>query len=169
MMKTGRNTKKGFTLIEILIVIGIIAILATVVLIAINPARQFAQARNSQRVSNVNTLLNAIGQRIADNKGTFAGAVGSQTCPNITTSGTSPLTAGTAYAIYNGAVASPAPTTTPALDLSCISPTYVASFPSDPSIGVGTFTGYLLVTDTTGRVTISAAASELGQQAAVTR
>ena len=61
--------KKGFTLIEILIVIGIIAILAAIVIVAINPARQFAQARNSQRTSNVNAILNAVGQRIADNKG----------------------------------------------------------------------------------------------------
>jgi prepilin-type N-terminal cleavage/methylation domain-containing protein len=59
----------GFTLIEILVVMGIIAVLAAIVLIAINPARQFAQARNTQRNSNVNAILNAIGQYVADNGG----------------------------------------------------------------------------------------------------
>jgi hypothetical protein len=33
--------------------------------VALNPGRQFAQARNTQRWSNVNTLLNAVGQRLA--------------------------------------------------------------------------------------------------------
>ena len=71
---------KGFTLIEILVVIGIIAILATIAIIAINPARQFAQARNSQRYSNVESILNAIGQRVADNKGLFPVVTG---CPAL--------------------------------------------------------------------------------------
>ena len=38
------QNQSGFTLIEILVVIGLIAFLAAVVIIAINPARQFARA-----------------------------------------------------------------------------------------------------------------------------
>lgn len=71
MISTKKSQARGFTLIEILVVIGIIAVLAAIVIIAINPSRQFAQARDSQRTSNVNAILNAIGQNIADNKGTF--------------------------------------------------------------------------------------------------
>src|SRR3989338_5215704 len=99
-----QSAGQGFTLIEILIVIGIIAILATIVIIAINPARQFAQARNTQRVSNTNAILNAVGQRIADGKGIFAGLIAgsspAQTCPGLTV-GTAPLlTVDTDYPLY---------------------------------------------------------------------
>ena len=64
------NTKQGgFTLIEILLAIGILAILATAAIIAINPARQFAEARDSQRWSDVNALMNAISQYAVGHKG----------------------------------------------------------------------------------------------------
>lgn len=64
-----KTFKKGFTLIELLLVIGIIAILAAIVIVAINPTRQLGQARNAQRNSDVNTLLNAIWQFAIDNSG----------------------------------------------------------------------------------------------------
>ncbi len=51
---------KGFTLIELLIVIAIIAILATAVILLLNPTALLAQARDSQRISDLDTLKSAI-------------------------------------------------------------------------------------------------------------
>ncbi len=64
-----RRNLAGFTLIELLVVIGILAVLLAITLVAINPARQFAQANNTQRSSDVNAILNAIHQYAADNAG----------------------------------------------------------------------------------------------------
>ena len=134
----------GFTLIELLVVIGIIAILAAVVIIAINPARQFAQARNTQRWSNVNAILNAIGQNMADNRGVF----------DCTDGGAIPATPATMsftdYDIYD-----------------CIVPTYISTLPVDPETGIFTDgndydTGYTVVKDAvTNRITVAAPAAEL--------
>ncbi len=70
---TGQSSSenKGFTLVELLIVIGIIAVLATAVIIAINPGRQFAQARNSTRQSHINSALNAVLSYQAGDMGKF--------------------------------------------------------------------------------------------------
>ncbi len=137
---------KGFTLIEILVVIGIIAILAAVVIIAINPARQFAQARDSQRQSNVDSILNAIGQRIADCKGTFEGTCGTPavTCPTLPT---------TATAIGS------------TLD-ACLVPTYLTAIPTEPKSGA---TGYTVAAPTGGRITVAAPAAEITTPISVTR
>ena len=69
MKLSAQKLQQGFTLIELLVVIGILAVLLSITLIAINPARQFAQANDTKRASDVNAILNAIGQYAADNKG----------------------------------------------------------------------------------------------------
>lgn len=143
-----KNQAKGFTLIEILIVIGIIAILAAIVIIAINPAKQFAQARNSQRTANVNAILNAIGQRMADNKGVFEGSFdgGTYDCDELPT--------GTADDVTdtNGTDASG----NESGNLGCLIPTYLPSMPFDPEETDATPTGYTVIADTNGRVTVCA-------------
>jgi prepilin-type N-terminal cleavage/methylation domain-containing protein len=52
--------KKGFTLVELLIVIAILAVLAAAVVIVLNPGELLAQARDSQRLNDLDTLKNAL-------------------------------------------------------------------------------------------------------------
>ncbi len=69
------STHRGFTLIEVLLVIAILAILAAIVIIAINPAKQFASARDAQRQSDVYSIMNALHQYALDNEGAFPDAL----------------------------------------------------------------------------------------------
>ena len=145
---TARNlkTQKGFTLIELLVVIGILAILLSIVLIAINPARQFGQANDTRRRSEVTQILNAIGAYAADNRGILPTAI-------------SGLVAGTATAISD----------TGADLCSDLVPNYIPALPQDPLQGTGTAitncaaaydTGYRVSRDANNRVTIDAPLAE---------
>lgn len=67
--------RSGFTLVELLVVIGIVGILLTITLVAVNPARQFAQANNMKRASDLGTILNAVTQLKVDYHGVFPSAV----------------------------------------------------------------------------------------------
>jgi prepilin-type N-terminal cleavage/methylation domain-containing protein len=147
-----KNSQKGFTLIELLVVIGVLAVLLAIVLIAINPARQFSQANNTKRASDVNAILNAVDQYAADNKGSIP--------VSITT---------TSQTISDAAA-----------DIcSAIVPTYIAALPVDPLTNNGTAistcsgtytTGYTIIKSATdNRITVTAPAAELGAVIGVTR
>ncbi len=58
---------KGFTLIELVIVIGVLAILAAAVVLVLNPGQLLAQARDSQRLSDLNSVKSAIALYLATN------------------------------------------------------------------------------------------------------
>jgi prepilin-type N-terminal cleavage/methylation domain-containing protein len=141
-----KRSARGFTLIEILIVIGIIAILAGIVLVAINPARQFRQANNTQRESNVNAILNAIGQYAVDNKGDISGL-------NIPTGSDFD----DAEEISDDEV-----------DLcTTLVPTYLSALPADPLAPAQSITNcsdyetdYFVFANSAGRVTVIASSTE---------
>ncbi len=146
--------QRGFTLIELLVVIGILAILLAITLVAINPARQFSQANNTKRASDLNAILNAISQYAADNKG--------QLPVGITT---------TAQTI----------TDTAANICAALVPKYLAALPVDPLTNNGTpvtdcaavggyNTNYTVIKSATdNRVTVAAPAAELSASISVTR
>jgi type IV pilus assembly protein PilA len=151
---TAMKSRKGFTLIELLVVIGILAVLLAIVLIAINPARQFSQANNTKRASDVNAILNAIHQYGADNRGNLT-ALGIDT---------------TAEEINN--------TNTAGLCAALVTE-YIAALPTDPTLNTDPIleagcaayaTGYSVARSATdNRITVSAPSAENGQVISVTR
>jgi type IV pilus assembly protein PilA len=70
-MKNFNKKNKGFTLIEILVVLGIIAILAAIVIVAVNPAENFQKATAATRSAGANSIVNTIGQFIVGTNGTI--------------------------------------------------------------------------------------------------
>lgn len=148
------RSQKGFTLIELLVVIGILAVLLAIVLIAINPARQFSLANNTKRASDTNAILNAVDQYAADNRGSLPSGI-TQTATTI------------GNAVGQIDICAP------------LVSQYLAALPVDPLVNNGTpvtdctasyNTGYTIVKSAqNNRITVAAPLAELGQVISVTR
>jgi type II secretory pathway pseudopilin PulG len=123
--------------LEILLVVGIIAILAGIVILAINPTKQLGDTRNAQRRSDVLTILNAIYQYSIDNNSDLTdlslGAAETADCDE--SSGVDAIT----------------------LDdyLVTASSTYLTDIPVDPNAD-GSDSEYRVVVRESGRITVCA-------------
>ncbi|MBI5400880.1 MAG: prepilin-type N-terminal cleavage/methylation domain-containing protein [Candidatus Yonathbacteria bacterium] len=102
---------EGFTLLELLIVVSIIAILSVALVLVLNPAEALKKSRDAQRISDMSTMKTALGLMLTSTStpsldGLFAAAAAASIC----TTGTTGNVASAAKIAYS---ASTAPTVTP--------------------------------------------------------
>jgi prepilin-type N-terminal cleavage/methylation domain-containing protein len=134
-MQIAKRKQKGFTLLEILLVIAAIGILAAIVLVAINPAKQLAQARNAERRSEVNTIYKALEQYLIDTGSYPTG-----------------ITTAVQDICINGNI-------TNCVNLGVLVPDYIAVIPIDP----GGVAYRVRINTSNNRVSVFAINAELGQ------
>ena len=141
--------RRGVTLIEVTVAIALLAILGGVAVIAINPFRQVAAARNTQRGLHLQAVMNSIRQNIAES-GNNSFTCGSGAIPSA------PTRMRSAVGGYDIA--------------SCLVPTFMTTLPFDPKDPLAGYasvasydTGYTISrSTTTGVVTLSAPSAEIG-------
>lgn len=154
-VRAAQEGKSGFTLIEVLLVIAILAILAAVVIVAINPAKQFGEAQNAQRRSDVRTILDAVHQYTIDNYGSLP----SESIP----SGSSCAVDGAEICIENISCDGVS------LDELVADETYITSIPRDPTDSTDVGTGYYIFENGSGRIGVCAPSAYGGIDISVTR
>jgi prepilin-type N-terminal cleavage/methylation domain-containing protein len=139
---------KGFTLLEILLVIASIGILASIVLVAVNPTRQIALGRNANRLADVGAIYKAIDQYTIKNQ---------QLPPSIEA-----MSVGFANRVD---ICKPGQSAVGCLNIADnLVPNFLINIPSDPSRSTSTSTRYSVVKNLNDTFAVWSEEAELGKE-----
>lgn len=135
----------GFTLMELLLAVSIVGILSTVMIVAVNPGRQLAKARDSQRQTDLIAILAGVMQYASEHSGDLPDTDADPDTSNFPTSATC---IGTSVSCFDLAGAGETGDE--------LVPVYMVSMPHDPRFADETDpqsdTGYTIFVDENGRL-----------------
>jgi prepilin-type N-terminal cleavage/methylation domain-containing protein len=157
------RSTKGFTLIELIIVIAIIATLAAAIFVAVDPARRLHESRNARRQSDVNTILEGVMKYHADNSVHYTDvANATQDLYKIigTLDNDDGLCLGQGTAAQACTLTTSGAGTQDCVDLTEIGGKYIGSVPTDPQTGTNTNTRYYLRRGSDNSITVGACQEE---------
>ncbi len=141
--------RSGFTLLEAMLVLGILSILTVSVLMFVRPTEQLAKAKNAQRSVDVSTILNGLHQYAVDHAGRFPACVTSGVQNICVTNDCSGVVNGCSLHPLVGA--------------------YLVAIPVDPGGSSGNDSKYAVQQREDGRITVFASAAERDENISVTK
>ena len=164
------KNRRAFTLIELLLTVGIISLLAVAVFVALNPSKRLLDTKNARRTTDVDTILSAIHQSIVDNRGNYPTGLSAGMLERQL--GTAGSGCSTTLANCNVTIANDA-----CLNLMLVASAqdllpYLAAMPVDPdgtAVWPSGETGYSVVVNSDGIVTVRACGAEGGASIAASR
>ena len=152
--------RSGFTLVEMLMVVAIIAVLAITVFSAINPSKRIKNAKDDRRLVDIDSLLTAVHSYTIDNKGSLPSGLSTGMVEKQLGTGSSGCNISSGGCSVGGS--------SDCVDLSTSLVDYLRFIPQDPD-GTAVLTKYSIVVTSNGMVTIKACGQEGGSNLWISR
>lgn len=144
--------KKGFTIIEVIIVTAITIILMSIIFVGLDPVRRFQESRNARRWSDSHTILEAIKKYHIDHEGEYFTTVANMTASGYYMIGTCLAGGDTGCNAVQ--------TEAECVDLNGMGGTYLTEVPKDPKTGTDEKTSYYIMKWQDDAITVGACNAE---------